>query len=283
MEPRLRRRWVLNLTLAALAGGLLLVLLWRPGQPPAPPPLTGLAANEIIHVVVRQPRQADIELARDQGRWRLVKPVAARVNARVLDQLLRLPAAPVLARPGEAAGLAGFGLDPPRARVLVNHEEIEIGALHPVKGQIYVRHGGRVALVPATHAAAATYPWTRLLDHRLLGEGEVLVALQLPGFRLALHNGTWQRQPADRALSGDRINGFVQEWQQATALAVDPMNRKPALARITLTVREQERERPLVLEVVSYQPEFVLRRHDEGLEYHFPEDVGRRLTSLGGE
>lgn len=283
MEPRLRRRWVLNLTLAALAGGLLLVLLWRPGQPPAPPPLTHLAANDVTHVVVRQPRQADIELARVQGRWRLVKPVAARVNTRVLDQILRLPAAPVLARPGEAAGLAGFGLDPPRARVLVNHEEIEIGALHPVKGQIYVRHGGRVALVPATHAAAATYPWTRLLDHRLLGEGEVLVALQLPGFRLALHNGTWQRQPADRALSGDRINGFVQEWQQATALAVDPMNRKPALARITLTVRELEREKPLVLEIVSYQPEFVLRRRDEGLEYHFPEDVGRRLTQLGNE
>ena len=283
MEPRLRHRWVLNLTLAVLAGGLLLVLLWRPGQPPAPAPLTGLAANDITRVVVRQLRQADIELARDQGHWRLVKPVAARLNARVLDQLLRLPSAPVLARPDDAAGLAGFGLDPPRARVFVNHEEIEVGALHPVKGQIYVRHGGRVALVPATHAAAATYPWTRLLDHRLLGEGVALAGLQLPGFRLALQNGTWQRHPADQALSGDRINGFVQEWQQATALAVDPMTRKPALGRITLEIREREQVRRLVLEIVGYQPEFVLRRRDEGLEYHFPEDVGRRLMKLGGE
>ena len=110
-----------------------------------------------------------------------------------------------------------------------------------------------------------------------------LIGLQLPGFRLALQNGTWQRHPADQALSGDRINGFVQEWQQATALAVDPMTRKPALGRITLEIREREQVRRLVLEIVGYQPEFVLRRRDEGLEYHFPEDVGRRLMKLGGE
>lgn len=283
METRLRRRWILNFGLALLAVGLLLVMWWRPGQPPPPPPLTTLKPADIRHVIIHQPQQPAIELVRDQDRWRMVKPVAARLNTRVLDQLLWLASAPVLSQPGEGGGLAAFGLEPPRARVRLNETEIDIGVLHPVKGQIYVRHGGRSALVPAGHAAVVSFPWNRLLDHRLLGDDSVVRGLQLPGFAVVHQPDGWQRRPADRALSSDRINAFVQEWQHATALAVDPATRKPAVGKITLTIRAGGQEQRLVLEIVSFQPELVLRRRDEGLEYHFPEDVGRRLTVLGNE
>lgn len=283
MEPILRRRWIVNVGLGMLAGGLLLVMWWRPGQAPPPAPLTTLKPADIRHVVIHQLQQPAIELARNQDHWRMVKPVAARLNARAIDQLLWLSTAPVLSQPVESGGLAAFGLEPPRVRVRLNDTDIDIGALHPVKGQIYVRHGGRSALVPAGHAAVVSFPWHRLLDHRLLGDEQVLRGLQLPGFAVVHRPDGWQRRPVDRALSSDRINAFVQEWQRATALAVDPLTRKPALGKIVLTIRIRDQEQPLVLEVVSYQPEFILRRRDEGLEYHFPEDVGRRLTSLGGE
>ena len=115
MEPRLRRRWILNIGLALLAGGLLLVIWWRPGQAPPPPPLTTLNTADIRHVSIRQPQQPDIELVRDQVRWRMIKPVTARLNSRVVDQLLWLATAPVLSLPGEGGDLAAFGLNPARA------------------------------------------------------------------------------------------------------------------------------------------------------------------------
>jgi hypothetical protein len=283
METVLRRRWILNAALVALVAGLLLVLLWKPGQSPPPPPLTGLEPEDVTHIVLRQRGQPEMELAKENTGWRLVRPVAGRVNRRTVDQLLRLAHAPVLARLSENRNPAEFGLAPARATVRLDDTEIDIGGLHPVKGQIYARHGGQILLVPATHAAAATHPWHRFLDHRLLAHEQTLRALQLPGFALVHQPDGWQRHPPERELSSDRINRFVQEWQHATALAVEARTRRPAVGQITLTIRENEKEHRLVLEVVSYRQEFILRRRDEGLEYHFPEDVGRRLTVLGGE
>jgi len=281
MQTWLRHRWILNLALVALVGTLM-ILIWRqPGRPPAPEPMSATIARDIQRILIRQPRLPNIEFVRDPDRWKMVKPVRARVNVRVLDQLLRLPSAPVLAVPAAGSSLAGYGLDPPRARVTMNGLKIDIGSLHPIKGQIYVRSAGRVVLVPATHAAPSAYPWNRYVDHRLLAPAEILHALQLPGFRLRRLNGDWQRQPVDRSLSSDRINGFVKEWQHATALAVDRLSRKPAGGRIVLELTGGSRPRRLVLEIVSRHPEFVLRRRDEGLEYHFPEDIGKRLTTLG--
>jgi hypothetical protein len=102
----------------------------------------------------------------------------------------------------------------------------------------------------------------------------------VPGFTLTLHDGSWRRQPEDAALSGDKLNNFVAEWQHAAALSVAPAGNQPALARITLVTGEGAAAATIALEVVTRDPEFVLRRRDENLEYHFPADTGQRLLAI---
>jgi hypothetical protein len=118
----------------------------------------------------------------------------------------------------------------------------------------------------------------------LLEDERQLVALDLPGLRLVRKDGTWQREPAvkhkEQEISGDRINEFVAHWQHARALSVARLTNKPALQRIRLTSETGDQRQTLTLDILAYKPEFVLARRDEGLEYHFPADVGQRLLSL---
>jgi hypothetical protein len=281
----MRNRWLLNLALLALVAGLALVLFYRPGQAPAPKaPLTALAPEAVTRLRLARPGQPDIELAKADGRWRLTRPFAARANRFNVENLLSLAGAPTEARlAADAATLAQYGLDKPLERVTLDDEEIAFGALHPFNDRQYVRYRDAVYLVPAHLYGPAGYTVGQLLDPRLLEPGTRITALRLPGFALTLTDGTWQRRPEDKGLSGDRLNDFVAEWQHASALSVERYRGAPVRARIELTVTHGAATRTLALGVLAEQPELVLHRADEGLEYHFPADLGRRLLTLAPE
>jgi hypothetical protein len=277
----MKSRWLLNLGLALLIAGLVLVVLFKPGQqePPAVP-LTALTPDTISSIRLERREREAIVLARVDDNWRLTAPVKARANRHNVDNLLRLATAPSEARLAADSDLKPFGLEPPQAVVRFNNEEIALGHLHPLHNQVYVRYLGAVHLIPAHRQAVAGYPYTQFLDSRLLEDALKPTAFRLPGFVLALEDGAWRRKPAITDLSSDRVNDFVREWQYASALNVERATRTPPLASIELTVERDGKSERLVLGVIAYKPEFVLRRHDEGLEYHFPEESGQRLLNL---
>jgi hypothetical protein len=278
----MKNRWLLNLALVLLIAGLALVVWYKPGREQAArPPLTGLAPDTIREIRVERREREAVVLARTDGAWRLAAPVKARANRHNVDGLLRLLAAPSEARLAADSDLKPFGLDPPQSTVHFDNEVIALGHLHPLRNQVYARYQGTVHLIPAHHQAAAGYPYSQFLDSRLLDDGDKPVAFRLPGFALTLKDGSWRREPALAALSSDRVNDFVREWQHASALNVERAARTAPLASVEITVERQGQPVKLVLGVIARKPEFVLRRHDEGLEYHFPEESGQRLLNLG--
>ena len=124
-------------------------------------------------------------------------------------------------------------------------------------------------------------PESHFIDGRPIEAGRRLVGLRLPGFALALKDGAWQRQPPDQSLASDRLSDFVAQWTNAQALTVEPAGTRPALATIRLELqRPDAKPETLALEVLAYKPTFVLRRRDEKLEYHFPEEIGKQLLNL---
>jgi hypothetical protein len=277
----MKSRWLLNLGLALLIAGLLLVVWYKPGREDAPrPPLTALTPDTIREIRVERRERETIILTRADSGWRLTAPVKARANRHNVDSLLRLAAAPSESRLATDSELKPFGLDPPQITVHFDNEVITLGNLHPLRNQVYARYLGAVHLIPAHQQAAAGFPYTQFLDSRLLDDGDKPIALRLPGFALALKDGTWQRQPAIAELSSDRMNDFVREWQHASALSVERATSTAPLASVEITVERDGKPVKLVLGLIAYKPEFVLRRHDEGLEYHFPEESGPRLLNL---
>ncbi len=279
----LKRRWLLNAGLLLLIGALAWVVIHRTAQEKNTSglPLTGLSAGVISHVRIERPEQPTIALEKTGEAWKLTAPLPARANHFNVDNLLRTLSAPGETRfPAVAEELAKFGLDKPRSRVWYENDEVAFGAMHPLNNQVYVLYKNEVVLIPAHHLAAATYPYTNFIDSRLFEDDRKLVALRLPDFRLALKDGIWRRQPVDKKLASDRINDFVSEWQNASALSVDKYSGKETLGEIDITTTREGKHEKLRLGILAYKPEFVLYRQDENLEYHFTEETGKSLLNL---
>ena len=50
---------------------------------------------------------------------------------------------------------------------------------------------------------------------------------------------------------------------------------RQAVGKINLKLRDKEKK--VELAILAYEPELILYRKDEGLEYHFPLEAGKRL------
>ncbi|MHB1143029.1 MAG: DUF4340 domain-containing protein [Sulfuricaulis sp.] len=282
--PRgLRQRWLLNAGLLVVIGLLAWLVLHRSSQEKdiAGPPLTTLAAETISQLRIERPDHAAIALEKTGTQWTLTAPVRARANPFNVESLLRILTAPGETRfPAGGQDLAKFGLDRPRSRVHYGDTEIAFGSLHPLNNRIYVLHGNEIVLIPAHYLASAIYLYTNFIDSRLFEEQRKITAIKLPDFTLTQQDGAWRKQPPDKQLTSDRLNGFAAEWQNARALGVEKYSGREILDRIEISSVRDNKTEKLVLGILAYKPDFVLYRRDENLEYHFTEDTGKRLLSI---
>lgn len=280
----MRSPWTLNLILAALIVVLGAFIYFKPGARPADTAfVTTLTPPTVTRVQILRSGQEAIILQKGDKGWEIHTPVRARANTFNVEGLLRVVAAPTTFQtPVDPAALATYGLDNPVLRLQFNDEEIVVGALHPMKQQHYLRHRDIVHLVPSQAVAPAFRDYTAFIGTRLFEEQRRLEAIKLPGFALKLQDGSWHIEPRDDKISTDRLNQVVAEWENASALTVTKLAAdKPKLA--TLEFKFQNEPQPVMIDVLSYKPEFILARRDLGLRYQFPEEIGKRLTTVRAE
>lgn len=283
----MKNRWLLNIGLALLIGALVLVNVYQPGkkQEPEGKPLTLLAPQEVRQIRLLRPQQTPLVLEKMGEAWRMNAPRTARANEVRVNELVQLASTRVSVQfPALAADLVKYGLDKPLVTVFLNDQEIRFGGMHPLESQLYVWHNDQVALVPAATLRAASAPVNDFLNTSLLEDKTKPVAFRLPGFSLKQNEqGAWQRTPELKELGSDAINRFVDEWRFARALSVAPYSGKPVKERVTLGLTDGDKTRTLELGVLAREPEFIVYRKDEGLDYHFPADIGARLMQIKPE
>ena len=280
----MKNRWLLNIGLALLVGALVVLAIYRPGtkEPEPGVPLTTLKPDAVQRIRLLRPGQAEIDLEKAGDDWRMTAPRAARANGFRLADLIRLVSIPVKVRfPAVAADLGRYGLDHPLATVFLNDAEIRFGAMHPLENELYALHDNQVLLLPAGALRTAIAPLADLLSSSLLEDKTKILALQLPGFSLRQNaQGAWVRTPEIKELASDRINQFVDEWRYARALSVAPYSGTAATEQVVITVADGAKPRTIRLGVLSREPELILVREDEKLEYHFPAETGKNLMQL---
>ncbi len=280
----MKNRWLLNLALVLLVAVMLAIVVYRPGTPPEPPAptLTALGTDTITRLRVLRPHLPEIVLEKSSGAWSLVAPHKARANLFRVNNLLGLATAKSANHfDAPTADLVKYGLDRPETQVWLNEQEIRFGTMHPINPQYYVLVDGQVHLINASYFSGAALAPADFFSHQLLDDGLKPTAFSLPGFKLLLDsNGAWQMTPANQELSSDRINTLVDEWRHAQALSVSKYSGKPVLEHAIIRFSADSPLKELDIGILAHKPEFILYRADEGLEYHFPEDVGRRLLEL---
>ncbi|MGZ5681811.1 MAG: hypothetical protein ACXWI6_23870 [Burkholderiales bacterium] len=79
--------------------------------------------------------------------------------------------------------------------------------------------------------------------------------------------------------SADERNAWVDAWRHASAIRAARGDNHPAPQEITVALKDG---RMISLGVLQREPELVLIRRDETIEYHFFADNGKKLLAPPG-
>ncbi len=285
----MRSRWLLNLGLVVLVALLAVFALNKRDTDDDRILLTAIDLDSVKTVRLQHGDDKPIVIGQQLDKWVLLAPEPARANQFKIRNLLRLAAA-VSERQfaAESSSLGKYGLDKPVARLWLDDQVIHIGARHPLKNSRYVLYKDAVHLISAHYFDSRAYGYVDLISPRLFADHRRPVVLELPQLRLQRNDGTWTIEPEDESLAADGINDFVEQWRNVRALTVVRYAGGPVVDRVHVTfaadegATDQTRDQ-LELGILSYEPDFVLYRQDENLEYRFTEDIGKRLLNINAE
>lgn len=283
------KRWLTNGLLLCVALGLGFFLWHKPtvaAHTPTPP-LGVLKAQHVATIEIQRKGQPTILLRREGPRWLVLKPLKARADkfrAEALADLLQTRPSDHFKAP--QSHLRGFGLAPPQAILTLNKQRLMIGRRRPFGDLRYILVNHTISLIPAEAIHPRRLSPDSFISTKLLSGRIRPVGIILPHFSIMRNHGIWQAIPKIAHVSNDRINTFVAEWRYARALSVTRYRGQTAVGRVLIRYRAQGpntagRPRTLTIDILATQPELVLARPDQGLAYHFPEEIGRRLLHLG--
>jgi hypothetical protein len=274
----MKRGWIVNVLLLAVVVGLGWYILYRPAADEAPQhKLTTLLPSTVSHALIEPRGGEPIELAKRGEAWYLVRPFQARADRSQVERLLELTSATSKEKLA-ATELARFDLDRPALTVTLGERRFAFGTVNPLSQEQYVQAGDSVYLLPSFYASLVPQKAERLLTHSLFVEGETPVTFFLPGFRIELQGPKWVRTPASaqEEPSQDDFNRWVEGWRFASSLLTQRAGTGAATEQIEVRLADG---RTLKLGVLQKQPELILVRPDEKLQFYFSGEMAKRLMT----
>ena len=280
----MRARWLVNLALLLLVGAIAAFLYFRPAattQGQKSYQLSVLKLANFTKLSVEFPAKAPVMFEKIDGYWHLSKPYRARADQVSVLRILSL----AIASSSEkfpANDLARFGLDNPRLKLKMNDETFSFGTFNPVTSEQYVAYKDSVYLLPSTYSEAASVQVVELIDKTPLKPTE-----QIAGFNFA-HLEQWE----DTRLSVDLVDGkwkisvanakpnqnqmkewYDNYWVHNSAQSVEPYtpDRKATYPSFEVKLKDGSKAH---FDKLQESPELQLGRPDEGMMYHYPQDVG---------
>ena len=270
------RAAVINIALALLVGGLALFLYFRPEPGVAPElVLSTLDPDRVTRVRVER-GESITALEKRAGSWYLAEPYPARADAFRTRQLLDLLNAKA-SRKLPATDLARFDLDHPAVRIVFDDQPIAFGTVNEMSNEQYVQAGDGVYLIPLRHAAAVPQDAKALTGRQLFAADEELVEITVGPVTMTQQDGRWRLTPEAADLSRDDLNRWGDDWKGAASLLTQKRDAKKSGDAVTVKLKNGKTVR---LPVLQTEPELILAREDEGLQYHFSAAAGKRLLTV---
>lgn len=264
---------------AALAAVVLVIGLYvyfKPARAPAEYRVSLLKPQEIKSIRVERPGDsAPLLIERRPDGWYIASPFAARADALRAHQLLAIAEAKSLHRL-PATELARFELDRPVAWVTLGGETFSFGLVNAVTREQYVLSGDFVYTLHPRYGAALPARPADAANRHLFAADETPVGIELPDFKVEQRNGAWRLTPAAGAPGQEEILRWVDEWHLASALRVEPAGKKKPVSEVRVRLKDGG---TVTLGVIARQPELVLVRTDEKMQYHLRPEIAKRLLS----
>lgn len=274
------RRWWVNLVLLLAVLALGYYVYRKPGLEQAQThAISTLIPDKVARLTIARGGTL-LELENKAGAWQLVKPFAARADSgqvlRMLD-VLSVKSKEKLA----ATDLGRFDLDKPALVLTADGQQLAFGTLNSLTREQYVLSAGSVYLVPDFYAMQIPDRPDRLLTHSLFTEGEKPVAIDVGTLSAVQSNGKWtvtrpagQSAPAGGELSQDDLNRWADDWRLSSSLITQPYDLRPGIGQVRVKLASGK---SLVFEVLQREPDLILARTDEMLQFQYSTEAGKRL------
>lgn len=243
--------------------------------PPGTPDIAQPASSAASAAPQAPPPAAAIDLEHTEDGWRMTAPFAARADSFEVQRLLSILEARSQARYA-ATDIGRYGLAEAQSKVTIDNQDFSFGAVNTMTREQYVLTNDHVYAIPLTQRTAVPRDADAMISRTLLAPGEVLVRLELPDLSVTLRDGAWVFTPPIENAGPDERNTWVERWRQASAVRASRHDGRPAPAKIKLELKDG---RTLELGILQREPELVLVRLDESIQYHFFADAAKRLLS----
>jgi hypothetical protein len=271
-----RRSTWRNGALAAVVAVLGIYIYFKPARAPDEYPLSSLKPQEIRSIRVERPGDsAPLLLERRRDGWYVASPFAARADALRAHQVLAIAEAKSLHRL-PATDLGRFELDRPVAWVTLAGQTFSFGLVNAITREQYVLSGDFVYTLHPRYGAALPARPADAANRQLFAADETPVRMEFPDFTVEQRDGKWRLTPGVGALSQDDFMRWVDDWHLASALRVEPWAGRRPFAEIRVRLKTGGN---ITLGVIARQPELVLVRSDEKMQYHLRAESAKRLFS----
>jgi hypothetical protein len=270
--------WVVNLMLLVGVIGLG-VYAWHRGNQPSEPSykLSTQTATAATKISVALKAGGGYTLEKRGNVWYLSAPLQARADQTQVQRILDLLAA-TSKEQLPATDLKRFDLDAPALSVTIDAQTFAFGTINPLTQDQYIATGANVYLVQSYYASLVPLSANRILTHNLFREGETPTAFTFKSFNVTQQDGKWTLSPLPAGEkerpSQDELNRWTDSWRYASSLATQVAGAKAASETIGVKLSDGK---TLTFKVLRKEPDLVLVRPDEKLEFQFSGEMSKRL------
>ncbi len=286
----MKKRWILNLIMLAVVAGLVSFLYIRPKdnvEQKVAHEVSQLKLAGISTVKVEFPAKAPVLFEQVNGYWHMKAPYQQRADQRSVQQILS-----VIAARSEnkfpATDLAKYGLDNPMIRLTITNESGDehflYGTYNTVTDEQYVGYKDHVYLLNAGYSEAASTQPIEMVDKNILSPDESaslvgfdyshLEQWEEAGLNVDITKGQWKTNLPKAKPTQNDLNEWLEfSWKQnpAKSVALYTPDRKVTYPSFKVKL---ENGKTIHFDKIMESPELILARPDEGLTYHFGNDVG---------
>lgn len=277
----MQSRLILNVVLALVLVGLVLLAIYEPGKapPPAPAAISQLKAEAVSRLQIIRPEHEAVVFVKSATGWRMQTPYDMPAAQQKLANLLALLTAQSHGQyEFSAVDTQALGLDQPQLMLRFDQELMAFGGTEALHGRRYVQAGNTIHLITDRYSYLAQGEPASLVSTRLLQADEKLEAITAPEFSLRrdLEKGAWQLQGAPLD-SADARQAFADAWQHARAIKLKASQADLTASGDTVAIQISGREMPLQFQLIRSDAHVILRRRDKGLDYYFTPEVAAQL------
>ena len=286
----MKSRWLLNLVMLAVVAGLVAFLYLRPkanNDAPSQHEVSSLKLADFTAIKAEFSAKVPTSFEKVDGLWRMTSPYKTRADQISVQRILAI----IAAKSSEKfpnTDLVKFGLDKPQLKLKLTkatgEEVFSFGTFNSVTEEQYVGYKDAVYLLPGSYVEAATTQAIELIEKTPLTKNE---AIQITGFNFSrleqwqanalnvdIADGKWKTNEPKAKITQNEMNEWLDfSWKQAQAKQVElyvPDHKTP-YPSFEVKLKDGKK---VHFDKISEAPDLLLGRPDEGIMYHFSNDVG---------